>query len=191
MGVSVSRRPMTADIVIRGGTVVDGTGAPGRTRRRRHHRRRHHRDRRRASTGERELDASGHMVTPGFVDIHTHYDAQVFWDPALVADLLARRDVGRRRQLRLLDRARAARAPRAARPHAPARRGHGARHALRGRAVGRLRDVPAVPRRDRGARHAAQLRVLRRAHRGAHLRHGRSGLRAGRDRRRDRAACSR
>jgi N-acyl-D-aspartate/D-glutamate deacylase len=73
---------MPADVVIRGGTVVDGTGAPGR----------------RADVaitdgvisdigdrldGARVLDAAGQMVTPGFVDIHTHYDAQVFWDPAL------------------------------------------------------------------------------------------------------------
>ncbi|HEX5095510.1 MAG TPA: amidohydrolase family protein [Acidimicrobiia bacterium] len=73
---------MTADIVIRGGTVYDGTGAPGRA----------------ADVaiadgvvteiganlhGERELDASGCAVTPGFIDIHTHYDAQVFWDPCL------------------------------------------------------------------------------------------------------------
>jgi N-acyl-D-aspartate/D-glutamate deacylase len=73
---------MTADIVIRGGTVFDGTGAPGVL----------------ADVaiadgvvvevgskldGARELDASGCAVTPGFVDIHTHYDAQVFWDPAL------------------------------------------------------------------------------------------------------------
>src|SRR2546423_2818141 len=73
---------MPADIVVRGGTVFDGSGAPGRA----------------ADIaieggaireiapnlrGERELDASGCAVTPGFIDIHTHYDAQVFWDPAL------------------------------------------------------------------------------------------------------------
>ncbi len=73
---------MTADVVIKGGTVVDGTGAPA-----------YEADV--AITGgviteigdgleaKRALDASGHVVAPGFVDIHTHYDAQVFWDPAL------------------------------------------------------------------------------------------------------------
>jgi len=70
------------EIAIRGGTVIDGTGAPGRkadvlVR-----------DGRIAAIGDgiaaaRELDASGCAVTPGFIDIHTHYDAQVFWDPAL------------------------------------------------------------------------------------------------------------
>ena len=70
------------DLVVRGGTVVDGTGAPGR----------------KADvavsggkiaavgeglSGKRELDASGQVVSPGFIDIHTHYDAQVFWDPWL------------------------------------------------------------------------------------------------------------
>jgi N-acyl-D-amino-acid deacylase len=70
------------ELVIRGGTVIDGTGSPGfpadvavvggRV----------------AAVGEhlsggRELDASGCVVAPGFVDIHTHYDAQVFWDPGL------------------------------------------------------------------------------------------------------------
>jgi N-acyl-D-amino-acid deacylase len=73
---------MPADIVIRGGTVYDGSGSAGRV----------------ADVaiadgtiqeigpdlrGERELDASGCAVAPGFIDIHTHYDAQVFWDPAL------------------------------------------------------------------------------------------------------------
>src|SRR3954470_16050378 len=71
-----------AELAIRGGTVYDGSGAEGR----------------RADVaiadgviaeiapdikGERELDGSGCAVTPGFIDIHTHYDAQVFWDPQL------------------------------------------------------------------------------------------------------------
>ena len=70
------------DSIIRGGTVVDGTGAPGR----------------RADVGIRDgrvveigtlkdastetIDAGGMIVAPGFVDPHTHYDAQLFWDPA-------------------------------------------------------------------------------------------------------------
>ncbi len=74
---------MTVDLVVRGGTVFDGTGAPGRVA-----------DVAVADgmiaeigdlrgSGARELDASGCAVAPGFVDIHTHYDAQVLWDPAL------------------------------------------------------------------------------------------------------------
>jgi len=71
------------DIVIRGGTIIDGTGkAPftgdvaivgGRI----------------AAVGgkqgpgKREIDASGLMVTPGWVDVHTHYDGQAMWDPLL------------------------------------------------------------------------------------------------------------
>src|SRR5271155_1294906 len=71
------------DIVIRNGRIVDGTGAPefigdiaidggvitsvgGK-----------------ADAARREIDAKGMLVTPGFVDIHTHYDGQVTWDPYL------------------------------------------------------------------------------------------------------------
>jgi N-acyl-D-aspartate/D-glutamate deacylase len=68
------------DLIIRGGTLIDGTGSP----------RREGdvgiRDGRIAALGdvqgsaENELDASGLVVAPGFVDIHTHYDAQILWD---------------------------------------------------------------------------------------------------------------
>ncbi len=72
---------MTHDLVIRGGTVVDGTGRAGFTADV-------------AIDGERivevgdvtgaarrTIDAGGAVVTPGFVDIHTHLDAQLAWDP--------------------------------------------------------------------------------------------------------------
>ena len=73
---------MSYDLVIRNGTVVDGSGfgayradvgvvgdtiaVVGRIRER----------------GAEEIDAEGHVVCPGFIDGHTHMDAQVFWDPA-------------------------------------------------------------------------------------------------------------
>ncbi len=71
------------DLVIRGGTVVDGTGAPSRTA-----------DvaitdgvvtavGRVDGRGASEVDADGALVTPGFVDIHTHYDGQATWDEQL------------------------------------------------------------------------------------------------------------
>ncbi|WP_436793381.1 N-acyl-D-amino-acid deacylase family protein [Actinospongicola halichondriae] len=71
------------DLVIRNGTVIDGTGAPRRTA-----------DVAIsdgliteigdvAGTGTREIDAEGALVTPGFVDIHCHYDGQATWDERL------------------------------------------------------------------------------------------------------------
>ena len=71
------------DIVIRGGTIIDGTGKPAFTG-----------DVAIAGEhiaevggkqgpGRREIDASGLMVTPGWVDVHTHYDGQAMWDPLL------------------------------------------------------------------------------------------------------------
>ncbi|MEX1217209.1 MAG: amidohydrolase family protein [Acidimicrobiales bacterium] len=70
------------DLLIRGGSVIDGTG----------------RERYRADVGVRNgrivaigditeqaaktIDAEGRVVTPGFIDLHTHYDPQVMWDPA-------------------------------------------------------------------------------------------------------------
>lgn len=74
---------MTYDLIIRGGTIADGTGDAtftgdiaikddvivevGTI----------------SGTAAREIDAKGALVTPGWVDIHTHYDAQATWDTAL------------------------------------------------------------------------------------------------------------
>jgi N-acyl-D-amino-acid deacylase len=71
------------DLVIRGGSLVDGTGEAARIA-----------DvaiddgvitsvGEIAARGRREIDAAGLVVTPGWVDIHTHYDGQVTWDPYL------------------------------------------------------------------------------------------------------------
>ncbi len=70
------------DLVVRGGTVVDGTGAPARQADVAVHEGRVVAVGTVDDTGDRELDADGLMVTPGFVDPHTHYDAQLFWDPS-------------------------------------------------------------------------------------------------------------
>ena len=75
---------MAFDLVIRDGMLVDGTGSPAR----------------RAdigisgdrvveigsipqTNGARVINADGRIVTPGFVDIHSHLDAQVGWDPTM------------------------------------------------------------------------------------------------------------
>jgi N-acyl-D-aspartate/D-glutamate deacylase len=69
------------DLVLRNGTVFDGSGAPRRVADVAVQ------DGRIAAVGSglgagrREIDAGGLMVTPGFVDIHTHYDGQATWDP--------------------------------------------------------------------------------------------------------------
>jgi N-acyl-D-aspartate/D-glutamate deacylase len=71
------------DCLITGGALVDGTGAPRRQADLAI------RDGRIVGIGRfdepaaRKIDASGRVVAPGFVDIHTHFDAQVFWDGTL------------------------------------------------------------------------------------------------------------
>ncbi len=70
------------DLVVRGATVVDGTGAPARQADVAVHEGRVVAVGTVDDTGDHELDADGLMVTPGFVDPHTHYDAQLFWDPS-------------------------------------------------------------------------------------------------------------
>src|ERR1700745_1360524 len=76
---------MSYDILVKNGTVIDGTGAPAR----------------RASiaiaggkiaaigahtdSARKTIDASDLVVAPGFVDPHTHYDAQICWDPYITS----------------------------------------------------------------------------------------------------------
>ncbi len=69
------------DLVIRNGTVVDGTGMPARPADVALSNGRIVAIGRVDGRGAREIDAHGHIVTPGFIDGHTHLDAQMFWDP--------------------------------------------------------------------------------------------------------------
>jgi N-acyl-D-amino-acid deacylase len=74
---------MAADLIIKNGTLVDGTGAPSRQA-----------DiavtsgkitgiGKQTGTAKRVIDAEGRIVAPGFIDPHTHYDAQICWDAAV------------------------------------------------------------------------------------------------------------
>jgi len=74
---------MPHDLVIRGGTLYDGTGSPARTGDLAIDGDRITRVGGRADRGRREIDADGLAVSPGFIDPHTHYDAQICWDPDL------------------------------------------------------------------------------------------------------------
>jgi N-acyl-D-amino-acid deacylase len=71
------------DLIIRGGTVVDGTGAPPRMADVAISAGRIAEIGQIGSSAYRTMDADGLVVTPGFVDIHTHYDGQATWDDAL------------------------------------------------------------------------------------------------------------
>ena len=72
---------MAHDLVIRGGTLVDGTGAPAREADVACEADRVVAVGKVGGKGRREINASGRLITPGFVDIHTHLDAQIAWDP--------------------------------------------------------------------------------------------------------------
>jgi N-acyl-D-aspartate/D-glutamate deacylase len=71
------------DIVIRGGTIIDGTGKPGFTGDISIAGERIVEVGGRHAPARREIDANGLLVTPGWVDVHTHYDGQAIWDPLL------------------------------------------------------------------------------------------------------------
>jgi N-acyl-D-aspartate/D-glutamate deacylase len=71
------------DLLIKGGTLIDGTGGPARLADVAIKGRRIVEVGKIDGTADRVIDADGALVTPGFVDIHTHYDGQATWDSRL------------------------------------------------------------------------------------------------------------
>ena len=166
------------DLKITGGIVVDGTGA----------------DRFRADIGVKDgrivevrrrngddaglegdaaeiLDATGRIVAPGFVDIHTHYDGQVSWDPLLEPSSLhgVTTVVGGNCGVGF--------APVTLRPRTMADRTDGRRRGHSGQRSGgghhlAVGELPRIPRRHREASARGRFRHPDRARRGARLRDG-------------------
>ncbi len=161
------------DLVIRGGTVVDGTGrapidadigikgnriaAIGTI----------------AGAGAEEIEAKGKLVTPGFVDIHTHYDGQAVWDSQHDAVLLARRHDSRDGQLRRGLRTLQAGRPREAGRIDGRRGGHSRPRHARGLEVG-VGIVQRVPDRARAPQPRHRPVRAAAARGGARVRHGRA-----------------
>ena len=165
------------DLIVRGGSLLDGNGSEPRTA-----------DVAVADGADRR---GGHgstvrlparstptalLVTPGFVDIHAHYDGQATWDNRLQPVVVARRHHRGDEQLRRRLRAGARPRPRPAHRADGRRRGHPGRRAARGPGV-ELEVVRRVPRRRRRAAARHRRRRPGAARRAAAARDGRARAR--------------
>ena len=149
------------DIIIKGGTIVDGTRTPryvsdvgikdgkiaqiGGLK---------------GKTADRVLDAAGRIVAPGFVDLHTHYDAQIFWDPYCTLSGWHGVTSVALGQLRVRVRAVTGRGPRSGDAEHDPQRGDPLRRDEGGHAVG-LGDVPRFHRQPDPHAQRRQLPHLR------------------------------